>query len=301
MQSRRTTVRATVSFLARAVPVAIAAAAAAGILAGGCRGWPQTVQEKRAYGDARLKAMGERLAGLQSFSFVADEYHLRSEPGGPGDSSEPGQPNVPNGESGELFRRDLVREVVVRRPDAAFFGAQGDRGDRVWYAASTLTLASDRDKTWAEAPVPGSFDAALGEFGARIELLQPMTDLLSGALWDADVASDRGGGWVSIETIGKKLCDRVVYSQKGVDWQLWIEDGPNALPCQLMLVYKLEPGPARSTLVFRDWNLAAVAPSGRFQPAVPEGYRPLGELARGGASNEAAAPPPPQVSAPGDQ
>ena len=76
MQSGRTTVRPTVRFLAMAAAVAILAAV--GIGAGGCRGWPQSVQEKRAYGDARLKAMGERLAGLQSFTFTADEYHLRS-------------------------------------------------------------------------------------------------------------------------------------------------------------------------------------------------------------------------------
>lgn len=270
----------------------LAAVLAAAILAGGCTGWPQTVQEKRAFGDARLKAMGERLGGLQDFSFTAEEYHLRSEP----------NPSLAPG--GELTRRDLVREVVVRRPDAAWFGSRGDRGDRgeqIWYETATLTLVSDREKSWAEAQVPGRLDDALDEIGARIELLQPMTDLLSGALWDAGVAPDRSGGWVSIETIGKKKCDRLVYSQKAVDWQIWIEEGASALPCQLMLVYKSEPGPARSTLIFRDWKLAASSPAGRFQPAVPEGYRPLGELARGGASNGAAAPPPPQVSASGDR
>jgi len=270
-----------------AAPVAILAAV--GIVSGGCRGWPQSVQEKRAYGDARLKAMGERLAGLQSFTFTADEYHLRSE------SSPPGQPSpltATSGAGGELLRRDLVREVAFRRPDAAWFGGRGDRGDQVWYTASTLTLATDRDRTWAEAPVPGSVDAALDDIGARIELLRPMTDLLSGALWDAGLAPERAGGWVAIETIGKRTCDRLVYSQKSVDWQLWIEEGPNALPCQLMLVYKLEPGPARSTLIFRDWNLAAGSPATRFRPAIPQGYERLEELARPGVPSPTSPPPP---------
>jgi hypothetical protein len=275
--------------------MAIVAAAVAGIVAGGCRGWPQTVQEKRAYGDARLKAMGERLAGLQNFSFVADEYHLRSDPGAPGapgDPGQPGQPADPGAAGRELRKRDLVREVVIRRPDAAWFGSRGDRGDQVWYSASTLTLASSGDETWAVAQLPGSLDEAVPDVGDRIELLRPLTDLLSGALWDAALAPERAGGWVSIETIGKRNCDRVVYSQKSVDWQLWIEEGASALPCQLMLVYKLEPGPARSTLVFRDWNLAADAPAGLFQPAIPAGFRPLGQLERGPARAVPVAPVP---------
>ncbi len=107
-----------------------------------------------------------------------------------------------------------------------------------------------------------------------------MTDLLSGALWDAELAPERAGGWVSIETIGKKKCDRLVYSQKRVDWQLWIEEGASALPCQLMLVYKNEPGPARSTLVFRDWNLAADSPATRFRPVIPQGYERLESIDR---------------------
>ncbi len=119
-----------------------------------------------------------------------------------------------------------------------------------------------------------------------------MTDLLSGALWDAGLAPERAGGWVAIETIGKRTCDRLVYSQKSVDWQLWIEEGPNALPCQLMLVYKLEPGPARSTLIFRDWNLAAGSPATRFRPVIPQGYERLEELARPGVPSPTSPPPP---------
>lgn len=273
MQSWRTTVRPTVRFLAMAAPVAFVAAAAAGIVAGGCTGWPQTVQEKRAFGDARLQAMGERLAGLQNFSFAADEYHLRSDPGRPNDSSQPNDPGQPNAAGGELRKRDLVREVALRRPDAAWFGSRGDRGDQVWYAASTLTRVSDNEKRWSETPAPGNLDAALREIAAGNDLLRPMTDLLSGALWDAELAPELSGGWVAIETIGKKKCDRLVYSQKSVDYQIWIEEGASALPCQLMLVYKLEPGPARSTLVFRDWNLTADSPAERFHPEIPESYQ----------------------------
>jgi hypothetical protein len=236
---------------------------AAGLVAGGCRGWPESVQEKRAFGDARLQAMRQRLAGAQSVSFAADEYHLRRDPN---------DPSLPNAASDELAKRDLVREVALRRPDAAWFGSRGDRTERVWYAASTLTRISDDEKSWAEREVPGDLDLALSEIGERIDLLRPMTDLLSGALWDADLAPELSGGWVSIETIGKRKCDRLVYSQDRVDWQIWIEEGKSALPCQLMLVYKLEPGPARSTLVFRDWNFKPAFAAEHFLPAIPLGY-----------------------------
>ena len=259
MQSLRTTARPTMRFLAMAATLAAGATA---IVAGGCTGWPESVQEKRAFGDARLQAMRQRLVGAQSFSFAADEYHLRSGGGEGNEASE------------ELGKRDLAREVAVRRPDAAWFGSRGDRGDQVWYSASTLTTISDREKSWSQVELPGDLDRALGEIGDRINLLRPMTDLLSGALWDADLAPERSGGWVSLETIGKKKCDRVVYSQKRVDWQLWIEEGASALPCQLMLVYKTEPGRARSTLVFRDWNFAAAPSAERFTAAIPEGYAP---------------------------
>ncbi len=248
----------------------------AGLWTGGCSGWPETVQEKRAFGDARLRAFREHLASAPDFTFTADEYHLRS----------PGGQKLQ--EIAELAKRDLVREVAVRRPNAAWFGARGDRKEQVWYSESTLTRISDDEKSWTQEEIPGDLDLALGAIGERIDLLRPMTDLLSGALWDDALAPERSGGWVSIETIGKKKCDRLVYSQERVDWQLWIEEGKRALPCQIMLVYKNEPGPARSTLVFRDWNFAADASAERFKATIPAGYERLGMLGRASEVSPAA-------------
>ena len=269
----------------------LAAVLVAAVVVGGCTGQPKppvpepaapkageptaaatkAVAPDRAKGDEILKAMSTLLAETQNFTFATDEVHKRS------------------GANGQPVERKFSRELAVRRPDAVWFRSQGDREGQVWYADKKLTVVSDKNKTWAQAEVPATLDEAMDDIAARFDILMPMADLLYSSPWDAYMSAESTGGWMGVETIGGKQCHHIAYSQPVVDWELWIAEGAEALPCRLAIVYKNEPGPPRSDILFRDWNRAANSPADRFVAAIPQGYERIDIVERVPASEDASA------------
>ena len=42
----------------------------------------------------------------------------------------------------------------------------------------------------------------------------------------------------------------------GIDWQIWIDDGMQTIPCKLVITYKTQPSQPQFTALFTDWDFA---------------------------------------------
>jgi flagella basal body P-ring formation protein FlgA len=85
-----------------------------------------------------------------------------------------------------------------------------------------------------------------------------MADLLYSSPYDAFLSAQSTGGWVGVEAVDGVRCHHLAVQQEAVDWELWIREAGEPLPCKLRLVYKSDPGPPSSEIRFRDWDLAPV-------------------------------------------
>jgi hypothetical protein len=226
------------------------------VVAGGCNRAPEklTPEAAAAKGDAILREMSKNLSALQAFSYTTDE---RREVAGAG---------------GAKITKHLMREVVIRRPNAASFRGSGDSGDTAgWYDGKQLTLVSAKAKVWARGPMPPTLDEALDFLSVEYAANVPSADLLYSSPYDALMTKDTVGGWVDLQKVGDRSCDHLAYRQAIVDWELWLSENGRG-PCQFKITYKTEPGQPTTILTYSNFNTSPQVSDDTFTPKVPEGY-----------------------------
>lgn len=244
--------------------IVVAGASLMGTL-GACQSEAERNSER---GKEIVRAVSEQLAAAQTFSFKSDEVHQRL------------------GSDGTLKERRFSRETVIRRPDRAWLHAIGPDRDFVGvYDGESLTLVGNREKVWAQIPLPPTMDEAMDVLAVDYEIPMPMADFLYSSPYDALISEDTRGGWVGEETVGGQECDHLAFEADVVDWELWVSKGEQRLPCQLLMTYKTDPGSPTSQLTFVEWNLAAQPSDTLFVPRIPEGFRRIPVV--GGPTEEA--------------
>jgi len=50
-------------------------------------------------------------------------------------------------------------------------------------------------------------------------------------------------------------CEHFAYMEPSLNWEIWIENGPRALPLRLAMTYKQVPNFPRFMVEYKDWNL----------------------------------------------
>lgn len=236
--------------LRHTLPLLIALVVTAGAA---CNRTQQTLtpEEARAKGDALLKEMSRNLSAMQTFAYTADERRQNA---------------------GAKAERKATRQVIVRRPNNLVFTGKGDRGETAgWYDGKQITLVSHRDKVWARGPMPPTLDEALDYLSAEYDVPMPTADLLYSSPYDAFMTKDTTGGWVDTQTIGDRTCEHLAYQQPVVDWEIWLTTD-RALPCQLKVTYKENPGQPSTTVTYRGMQTPQITDE-TFKPNIPGDYQ----------------------------
>jgi hypothetical protein len=65
------------------------------------------------------------------------------------------------------------------------------------------------------------------------------------------------------------------FVEKDIDWQIWIDTGPQLTPCKLVITYKTQPAQPQFSAVFTDWNFAPRIAASVFAPELPAGTQKI--------------------------
>ena len=68
-----------------------------------------------------------------------------------------------------------------------------------------------------------------------------------------------------------RTCRTLAFVEKDINWQIWIENGPQPTPCKLVITYKNQPSQPQFTAVFKDWDFAPRIAEAVFTPELPRG------------------------------
>jgi len=206
-----------------------------------------------ARGDALLKAMSQKLAAAQNFSFHTTEFQDRFN------------------RSGQKVQINAERDVLVRRPNGFWSKYSGDLEWEFWYDGKMLTGVSPGKKVYIQREMPSTIDQAIDMLAKRLNMDLPMSDVLYSSPYDAFMSAQTQGGYSGKEALNGSSCGHLVYSSNSVDWQLWIDE-KTSLPCKLEMTYKKEKGHSFYRITFSKWNLSAKIPENAFASKIPEGY-----------------------------
>lgn len=172
-------------------------------------------------------------------------------------------------QTGQKIQYATELDVSVRRPVGLQANAVGDRGDRsFWYDGASITLLDRLQNVYATASAPADMDEALDYAVERFGVSTPLVDLVFNNPYATLTANVQSSSYLGLHQVAGKSCHHLAFTQELIDWQIWLADDENALPCKVVITYKTEAESPQFTAVFNHWNLAPQLDDQvfRFQP-----------------------------------
>jgi len=157
-----------------------------------------------------------------------------------------------------------VASISVRRPDGLHVVYDGDdRNSRVVFDGETVFFHDLRTNLYAKTEAPGEIDSAVDRMFDLYGYSVPVADLIYSDPYATLIESADFGVVVGRNTVDGTSRYHLAFSGDTLDWQIWIEDGPQPVPRQLVITYKEEPGAPQYRVRFTEWD---------FQPRFSRHY-----------------------------
>lgn len=175
-------------------------------------------------------------------------------------------------DSGQRIDVDISASVIVSRPNKLHAERNGELLDQVfYYDGKTLTLCNPSDKVSTTEPAPGTIEKMLDFARESLGLSIPTADLIyrnAYPLLMQDVSSAQVVGKASI---GGVTCDHLAFSRPDVDFQVWVKEGGQPLPCKYVVTDTSTPALVSISTVMSDWNTAPAVSDASFTFVPPDG------------------------------
>lgn len=188
--------------------------------------------------DALLRKMAADMRNLDRFRFDAD--HVT-------------EVVTEDGQKIQVLARSTV---AVDRPNKLRSDRIGPAaGVKLFYDGKTLTVYGQRDNLYATTPAPNNLDGMMDFAREQLELDAPGADLLYSDVYAGLMQDVVSGMYVNKEPVGDRMCHHLAFRGRETDWQVWIEDGPRALPCRYVITSKNVKGSPEFMVQTSNWQL----------------------------------------------
>lgn len=204
--------------------------------------------------DRLLRQMGEYVGSADQFTFHADITFDHVLP------------------SGQKLQYSASEDVALQRPGGLFVEWSSDLGDRqFWYDGKTVTLFDPATPFYASEPAPADIDAMLQTATAQLGFSPPLSDLMYRSPYRRLRDSLQYGFDLGLNDVAGRSCRTFGFVERDIDWQIWIDPGPQLVPCKLVITYKTQPSQPQFSAVFTDWDFAPRIAASVFTPEAPRG------------------------------
>jgi hypothetical protein len=180
-----------------------------------------------------------------------------------------------------------VRRVAMRRPDRLVADAAGDAQNRaLWYDGKTASSLDREQNVWAGGAVPPTVDGALDWMFDQTGTVIPLADFLYADVYDRMMSDVLRGVYLGIHEAAGVPCHHLSFEQATIDWQIWIDAGPEPLPRKLVIAYKTEDEVPQYSVTIRKWNVKADLPEALFRFVPPSGAKRVESSAFAGETED---------------
>ena len=173
-----------------------------------------------------------------------------------------------NGQSVE-FRHHT--RLLAKQPDKLMVtvDTQGKRRS-LYYDGQTFTVYQSPGAYYASTPAPTTITQLIDQVHERYGIELPLADLFR---WDANTARQVGlqsALLIGSDTLDGQRCDHYALRQADIDWQVWLRQGEQPLPCRLVISRRDIPEQPRHSVDF-TWQLNPAIEASRFEFVPPHG------------------------------
>lgn len=228
----------------------------AAALAPGCAAPNAGPREIDPQADSAFKRMCDTLDRAKSFKFHIDATMDRVV------------------DTGQMAQFSRISDVTVSRPDRLFAQTESDDGSwSVWYRGRSLTVLDRDSNTYATESVPGRISEMLDYLVDQYDLAIPMADLLIGKTYESLLADVEVGEYVGLHSVKDVPCHHLAFRQDNLDWQIWIDAGPQPLPRKFVITYTKEPDQPQYVATMDHWELSPALSEETFTFTPPAGAK----------------------------
>ncbi len=173
---------------------------------------------------------------------------------------------------GQKIQEIRESKIAVKRPGDLRIDRVGPNGHAVFcYDGKRFSFYNSEKNVYAVVPAPAALDAAIDEARDRLHIDAPGGDLLVSNTYDALIDGVTVGRYIGLEPLGSVKAHHLAMTKGNVDYQIWIQDGPEAVPLRYVITSKDMPGQPQFTIDLRNWQPSAPMSDDTFAFTAPAG------------------------------
>jgi hypothetical protein len=174
--------------------------------------------------------------------------------------------------SGQKLQFSAAENVALQRPSRLYVEWSGDLGERqFWYDGKSATIYDPDTPFYSAEAAPPEIDGMLEKLVTQLNFSPPLSDFLYSDPYKSARASIQYGFSLGVTEINGRSCRALAFVEKEVDWQIWIDTGPQRVPCKVVITYKNNPAQPQFSATFTDWDFEPRIASSTFTPELPVG------------------------------
>jgi len=183
-------------------------------------------------------------------------------------------------ENGQTIEFSHQTRLLAMQPDKLQVSVESDGSRRsLFYNGKRFTLYDSRNGYFASQDAPADIGGLLDQLSERYGIELPLADLFR---WNPATAKEVGISsalLIGRDTIDGQTCTHYAYRQPDIDWQLWIRQGAQPLPCRLVISRRDTAEQPRHSVNYQ-WQLNSPPAPKDFEFTPPAGARsvPLQQL-----------------------
>jgi len=200
-----------------------------------------------------LKQMTDYLAGLQQFSvrtqIVIEDVHS----------------------SGHRVDHDVSGSVTVKRPNKMRLARTGQVDQRFFYDGKTITLYNPSQNVYATKAAPDTLEKMIELARESVGIVLPAADLVYRNAFSLLMQDVTMAAVVDKAVINGVECDHLLFSNPGVDFQVWVAQGKQPWPIKYVVTERDTPLMLSVSTILSDWNTAPDVSDAQFKFVPPPG------------------------------
>lgn len=166
-----------------------------------------------------------------------------------------------NGQNVALLRDTVLK---VKRPDRMRADITGNGNVRgMVYDGRHFTIFNQKQGFYARNDAPPTLDEFARDLANTWHIEMPLADLFYWAYGKHDDRVLTSAQAIGLEKVDALWCTHYAFRQQGVDWELWIEQGPRPLPCRMVVTDTTQVSRPRRDVTYH-WKLNPVFPASTF-------------------------------------
>jgi hypothetical protein len=175
-------------------------------------------------------------------------------------------------DSGQKLQFCRTLSMEVKRPNRLHVEINSPHSQRgFWYDGKSLTVLDRLRNLFSMATMPGNLDGALDQAHEQFGIDLPLVDLAVSDPYKNATAKVVKGTYYGLSPVLGVNCHHLAFTQENVDWQIWIQDGPQPFIRKFVITHKNEEGAPEFTALITHWDMTERISDSVFEFELPGG------------------------------